>query len=321
MPDDHDKDAQMGPRPFWSGTIAFGLVSIPVRLFTANRGAGVSLRMLDSDGTPLARRYFCSKENVVLSRDDLVRGYEVEQGKFIEIEEEELEALAPDKSREIDLRRFVPVRDIDPMFFERAYFLMPDEGALKAYRLLAYSMEKMARAGVATVVMRGKEYLVAIIAEGGILRAETLRFADELRTPEDIGLPVVEASQSTDSHLEKIMQDLSVKKLDKKQLTDEYSQKLQALVDKKLASGEDIVFEAEGAAEAESEGAEVIDLMQVLKERMESGDSSSKDKAPDASVDKNMTKKELYERAQELEIPRRSNMSKQELLAALQNRT
>lgn len=318
MPQDKDKEAQMGPRPFWSGTIAFGLVSIPVRLFTANRGAGVSLRMLDSDGTPLSRRYFCSKENIVLSHDDLVRGYEIEPGKFIEIEDEELEALVPDKSREIDLRRFVPVSDINPMYFERAYFLIPDEGALKAYRLLAYSMDNLARAGVATVVMRGKEYLVAIIAEGGILRAETLRFADELRSPEDIGLPSVEVSQSADTHLAKIIQQLSVEKLNKKQLMDEYSQKLKALVEKKLESGDDIVYEA-GEEEPEPEGAEVIDLMQVLKERLEGRDSTSEDKANNGSVDESMTKKELYERAQELDIQGRSDMSKRELLEALQN--
>lgn len=312
------EDINIGPRPFWSGSIAFGLVSIPVRLYTANRGGGISLRMTDHDGTPLARRYFCSKENRMLSREDLVRGYEIERQKFIEIDEEELEALEPEKSREIDLRRFVPVEDVEPMFFQRAYFLIPEEGAVKAYRLLAYSMEKLARAGVATVVMRGREYLVAIIAEGGVLRAETLRFVDELRTPDDVGLPSLpDIKASLEKQARDAVDSLSVEKLNKDKLTDTYTQKLRKLIDRKLASGEDVV---QGADEEEPEQAEVIDLMQVLKERLEASSSRAGEKEESDTAIDELSKKELYEQAKKLKVPGRSKMSRQALLKAVQKR-
>ena len=184
------------PRSFWSGTIAFGLVSIPVSLYVASRSGGISLRMVDEDGTPLRRRYFCSKDGEPLEADDIVRGYEVEKDRFVIVKDEELEALAPEKSREIDLKRFVPLAQIDPIWFERGYFLAPDKGAMKAYRLLANTMEQEGRAGIATFVMRGKEYLVAIIGQQGLLRAETLRFHDELRTPDDVGLPTLDKADA-----------------------------------------------------------------------------------------------------------------------------
>src|SRR5512143_3185211 len=179
---------QEQPHAFWSGIIAFGLVSLPVSLFPAHSGK-VALKMVDAKGTLLRRQYFCGNDHRPLERDDIVRSYEIEKYHYVVVEDEELEALEPKKSREIDLKRFVPLSSINPVYFERAYFLVPDGDTTKAYRLLAKSMEDEQRAGIATFVMHGRDYLMAIIAEGGILRAETLRFHDELRTPEQIGLP------------------------------------------------------------------------------------------------------------------------------------
>src|SRR5512139_2927124 len=176
------------PHAFWSGIIAFGLVSLPVSLFPAHSGK-VTLKMVDDKGTLLKRQFFCDNDNRPLERDDIVRGYEIQKHQYMVVEDEELEALEPKKSREIDLKRFVPLSSINPIYFERAYFLVPDSDTTKAYRLLAKSMEDEQKAGIATFIMRGKDYLVAIIAEGGILRAETLRFHDELRTPEQVVLP------------------------------------------------------------------------------------------------------------------------------------
>lgn len=176
-------------RPFWSGVITFGLVSMPVSLFPANRQTRISLRMLSADGNPLSRRYYAPLTGHELSDRQMIRGYEIEKDEYIAVTDEELERLAPEKSRAIDLLRFVDAQQILPMYFERAYFLIPGEASEKAYRLLATTMEKTKRAGIATFVMRGKEYLVAILAENGILRAETLRFADEIRFPKDVGLP------------------------------------------------------------------------------------------------------------------------------------
>jgi len=178
-----------GMRPFWSGTISFGLVTVPVALYAATKARAVGLKMIGPDEAPVRRRYVCSKDEKPLDQDEIVRGYEIEKGKFVTVSEEELEAVEPRKTREIDLQLFVDLDDIDPMFFQRAYYLVPSSGTNKAYRLLAEVMEKKRQAGIATFVMRAKEYLVAIIAENGILRAETLRFADEVRSAADVGLP------------------------------------------------------------------------------------------------------------------------------------
>ena len=339
--DDNDDQEVVRPRPFWSGTIAFGLVSLPVSLFPANRGGSLSLKMVDDGGTPLRRRYFCEKEQKALEREDIVRGYEFEKNHYVVVQDEELEALAPEKSREIDLRRFVALSEISPMFFERAYFLVPDEGATKAYRLLAKSMEDEQRAGIATFVMRDKEYLVAIIAEKGILRAETLRFHDEIRTAEYVGLPEIQKPDKAQvSRMQKAMKPLTEKKLDRSDLIDRHTRKVMDYVETKLRSGKDVVKAPEDEAEEYAEEDNVIDLMQVLKERLkgeasrESGDGERKPekqaggdgrKHPaGASVQhetlEDSTKDELYERAKELHIPGRSGMSKQQLIEALSKR-
>ena len=135
------------------------------------------------------RRYFCSADGEALTNDDIVRGYENDDGSFTIVDDEELDALAPRKSRDIDLRRFVAREEIPRQLLERPYVLAPAGESTKAYHLLAATMEKPGRAGIATFVMRGKEYLAAIFAEGGTLRAVTMRFATELRTPDDVGLP------------------------------------------------------------------------------------------------------------------------------------
>lgn len=349
------KTSVSGPRPFWSGTIAFGLVSLPVGLLPANRSKPVSLRMIDDSGTPLARRYFCEKEERALTHDQLVRGYEVEKNEFVVIEDRELDELAPEKSQEIDLKRFVALDEIDPMFFERAYFLTPEKGATKAYRLLASSMEDAGRAGIATFVMRGKEYLIAIVAEKGILRAETLRFHDELRTPEDVGLPDIndqKADRAQVRAFEKSIEALTQDQLDREALEDRHSQQILERVREKLKKGEDVIDAPQAPEDEAEQGGEVIDLMQVLKQSLARGHSPVTESPPrrksKAKDSKEAAKKkpsarkpirkprpaarrqsasgselagasraDLYQRAQQLGIAGRSNMSKEQLIKAI----
>lgn len=256
------------PHAIWSGIIAFGLVSIPVSLFPAiTGGSGGSLRMVDRDGTALRRQYFCEREDVAIDNDEIVRGYEVERDRFVIVEDAELEALAPEKSQEINLTRFVALAEINPVYFERAYFLVPDKGAIKAYRLLAKSMQDEQRAGIATFVMRDKEYLVAIVAQDGILRAETMRFHDELRMPADIGLPEradvdLELVQAFAQAIAAHRQDA----LNRDDLADIESQKLREYAESKVRSGRDVIAPAD---EESAEGpSDVIDLMQVLQQRL-----------------------------------------------------
>ncbi|HSJ06305.1 MAG TPA: Ku protein [Longimicrobiales bacterium] len=268
MPETDEREADIGPRSFWSGTITFGLVSIPVELYPAHRSSRVSLRMVSPEGTPLERRYFCAREERELDWGEIVRGYELEKGSFVVVTDDELEKLAPDRTRDIDLRRFVPANDIDPMHFERAYFLTPGGNSTKAYRLLAATMEKTGRAGIATFVMRGKEYLIAILAENGILRAETLRFADEVRTPDDVGLPEpARASATAVKKIEKAIRSLTRDALDESQLEDAASARLIDLARRKAEEGEDVVAAPDVEAAPPADG--VLDLMAVLKRSLE----------------------------------------------------
>jgi DNA end-binding protein Ku len=328
-----ERGSTRGLRPLWSGTLSFGLVSIPVRLFAANRSGGIALRMVDAEGMLLRRRYFCSREERALSADEIERGYEVEKDRFVTLSDTELESLAPKKSREIDLKRFVPVDQIDPVYFERAYFLVPEEGSPKAYRLLARTMEGRGRAGIATFVMRGKEYLVAILGEKGLLRAETLRFHDELRSPGEVGLPAAKALDH--KWLERIktaMTGLTSDALDREALSDRHARRLRELIDRKLETGIDVVpaLVADEPEEPEDEESDMVDLMQVLmrslmepqerrqtaSEDSEGGQGSTSRPAPALAE---RSKAELYTLAKERHISGRSRMSKQQLVKAIRD--
>ncbi len=320
-----DGGGPSGPRPFWSGSLTFGLVNVPVRLYSAVRTTGTSLRMVSPEGRPLEQRYVCPAEGRPVSRDEIVRGYDVsdpeEEGKeFVTVTEEELEGLQPRKSREIDLRRFVPVDDLDPVFFERAYFLSPAEGSTKAYRLLARVMEDTGRAGVATFVMRSKEYLVAILARDGVLRAETMRFHDEIRTREHVGLPEpVDAPDARVAALVSAVEALKADELDRSELEDRGDEALEALVARKRKGGRDVVDLPEEERERGARGAQVIDLIEVLRRSLEGGDDAPDGRPVRAAGDDlgDRTRDELYVRAQELDIPGRSSMKKAELVEAI----
>jgi DNA end-binding protein Ku len=322
-------DAAHGPRAFWSGTLTFGLVSVPVDLFPAVRPRRVALRTLGPEYQPLVRRYFCSADGQPLSREDIVRGYENADGSFSVVSDDELDALEPRKSRDIDLRRFVAREEIPRPLLERPYVLAPAGESTKAYRLLAETMERSGKAGIATFVMRGKEYLAAIFAEGGTLRAVTMRFADELRTPRDVGLPAVQrASADRREEMERALAELTADELDLSLLEDEYGRAVLKLAEAKRDAGRDVVEIEEAAPAEDDESADIIDIMAVLKERMGAARAPARAggaRPPgrtreDEGAGEDLSaksKKELYERAKALDVPGRSSMSRDELLAAL----
>lgn len=318
-------DAAHGPRAFWSGTLTFGLVSVPVDLFPAVRSRRVALRTLGPEYQPLVRRYHCSADGKPLTRDDIVRGYENDDGSFAVVADDELDALEPRKSRDIDLRRFVARDEIPRQLLERPYVLAPAGESTKAYRLLAETMERSGKAGIATFVMRGKEYLAAIFAVGGTLRAVTMRFADELRTPGDVGLPPVRrAPAKRREEMERALAELTVDEVDLGLLDDEYGSAVLKLAEAKRRAGRDVV-EIEEMPPEDEESADVIDIMAVLKERMGAARAPARadtkraahaeGPAPDDLAGK--SKKELYERAKALGLPGRSSMSRDELMLAL----
>ncbi|HEX7236771.1 MAG TPA: Ku protein [Gammaproteobacteria bacterium] len=326
-----ERESAPNPRAFWSGTLTFGLVSVPVDLYPAVRPRRTALRMLGPDDQPLTRRFFCSLDLKPLTQDDIVRGYENDDGSFTIVTDEELDALAPRKSRDIDLRRFVKREEIPRQLLERPYVLAPAGDSTKAYHLLAETMERSGKAGIATFVMRGKEYLAAIFAEGGSLRAVTMRFATELRTPDDVGLPsVVRAPAERRQEMERALAELTEDELDLQLLDDEYATTLRELAEAKSDAGRDVVEIEEAPPEDEQESADVIDIMAVLKERMGGAERKPARAQPTRAADRrgaargaghdalsDMSKKELYERAQKLGLPGRSGMSREALIAAL----
>ena len=223
--------------------------------------------MLSPEGQPLSRQYYSEKSGRNLDADQMVRGYEIDKGKYVVVSDEELDRLAPEKSRDIDLKRFVPENSIPPVYFDRGYFLTPAANSEKAYKLLAETMEKDEKAGLATFVMRGKEYLVAIFSDHGILRAETMRFADELRSPADVDLPKKpKVPKATVNKFEKLISNKSKKQFSGAKLKDEQTQQLLKLVKKKSASRKNIV-EVETEERDRNQG-KVIDLVAVLKKSL-----------------------------------------------------
>ena len=272
---DNEVDTQDYGRPFWTGTVSFGLVNVPVGMFPANRSINASLRMVTVGGTPLRRHYYDQKGKP-LEYQDIERGYEYEKGKFVVIDDDELERLAPEKTGNIDLRVFCERPEIDPMYFERAYFVVPTGNNNKAYRLLAQVMEETNLAGVATFVMRAKEYIAAIFAENGILQAETLRFADELRTPKTVGLPEPARVSSKDvSKFEKVITRLSKASFDEDELENRAVVKLFDIIEKKAEKEEDVFELPKKAAADEAPASDTLDLMAAIEASLKKGKRKS----------------------------------------------
>ncbi|PRQ09898.1 non-homologous end joining protein Ku [Enhygromyxa salina] len=253
------------PSPFWSGTITFGMVTIPVSLVSATRSsAGVSLRQLAPDGAPLRRQYVCPDHERALEPDEIARAYELDSGQYVIMTDDELDALAPEASHDIELRQFVDRAALSPMLFERPYFLLPDSESTKPYHLLAQVLEATGRAGIATFVMRGHQHVVAIVADDQLLRAQTLRFVSELRTPATIGLPSPpdDLDEAQIQRLRAVIRAHTATEIAESELEDEARAQVLALAEQKLAEHRDVV---QVPSDEPGPDAEIIDLMRVLQ--------------------------------------------------------
>jgi DNA end-binding protein Ku len=259
---------------FWSGSLSFGLVNVPVLVFPASRHSGVRLRMISPDGALLERRYCCSRDGKKVTQYEIVRGFENDDGSYIIVTDDELEDLEPQKTREIDLREFVQLSEISPAFLERGYYLTPLKEATKAYVLLAEAMEKSQRAGIATFVMREREYMVAIFARNGILCAETLRFNDEVRDPGTIGLPEPKPAPRRDVAIfERSIDALFRRELPQDALADVDTQKLRTIIAKKKRAGEDLIRLAHESDNGDSEESD-IDLLETIRQSLRRADQA-----------------------------------------------
>src|SRR5687767_1006458 len=175
------------PRAIWSGAISFGLVNIPVKLYSAVSRKTVRFHQLDRDDNQrIQQKRVNPRSGREVPYEQLVKGYEVGPDRYVVITPEELDALEPEKTRTIDIEAFVDLDQIDPIFYDHPYYLVPDTGATKAYRLLVDAMEESGKVAIARVVLRSKEHLVALRPKDGILTMETMLFADEVMPPDDL---------------------------------------------------------------------------------------------------------------------------------------
>jgi len=250
------------PSAIWTGSISFGLVTVPVRMISATRSLDVRFHQLE-EGTGSRIRYkrVSEQSGEEVPNDRIVKGYELEAGRYVVVEADELASLKPKANRQIEIEDFVDLADIDPVYFEQPYYLIPDKENAKAYRLLVDVMDELGKVAIGRFVLRSKEALVAIRPVDGALVLETMRFADEVLAA-DRAQPLAEPA-SEPSEREKDMAKQLVNSLtasfDPEKYHDEYREELLALIEKK-AAGEEIV----AAPEAE-EPAKVLDLMAALE--------------------------------------------------------
>jgi DNA end-binding protein Ku len=266
----------MPPHSIGSGTISFGLVAIPIRLYTAASSASVSFNLLHATcGSRIRQQTFCPACNQTVERTALVKGYEVLKDQYVRVTDDELKALEGEASKTIDIAEFVPLPQVDPIYFEKTYYLGPDKGGEKPYRLLADAMAKSEQVAVAKFIMRGKETLVLIRAAQGGLMLHTMYFADEVR---DFG--EIERGQSAkigDREMElalQLIKGLASEAFQPEQYKDEYRQRVLDLVNSK-AEGKQLT-----AAPAVAERPRVVDLMAALKESLAKGGRKPPTKAP-----------------------------------------
>ena len=250
------------PRSIWSGAISFGLVNVPVKLFTAVRKKDVRFNQLhEPDGARINQKRYCSKEDKEVPYDEIVKGYEISPGNYVLIEPEELEALDPKATHTIDIEDFVRLDDIDPLFFDSSYYLVPDNRGAKAYRLLLTAMQDAGMVGIARVVMRTKQYLSAVRPVGDALVLTTMNFSDEVMGAEELdGLPGsdVEPSDREIEMANRLIESLSTE-FEPEKYQDDYRERVLELIEQK-AEGKEIVAQPET-----TQAAPVVDLMAALE--------------------------------------------------------
>ena len=250
------------PSAIWTGTISFGLVTVPVRAVSATRSRDVRFNQLeDSTGARIRYRKVSEQTGDEVPNEKIVKGYEVSPGQYVTVTDDEMRALAPKASRTIDIEDFVDLDRIDPIYFEQPYYLAPDPNSVRPYRLLVEAMTDLRKVAIGRIVMRSKERLVAIRPYEGLLCLETMRYEDEVVPVGDVIGPLEEDSEPAERELEMARQLVASLEADfaPDKYHDTYREELLSLIDKK-AAGEEIV-----ARPAAEEPGKVLDLMAALE--------------------------------------------------------
>ena len=270
-------------RGLWKGAISFGLVNVPVELFSAHkRSAEVSLTMLDQrDLAPVGYKRVNKATGKEVPWDDVVKGYEYEDDKYVVLSEEDFRRANPDASKTVDIVAFVDLADIAPLYFDTPYFLAPGKRGEKAYALLRDAMAQAGKAGIASVVIRTKQYLAAVVPQGEMLILNTLRYHKELKDAEDVDLPeklkgAKVSSKELDMAL-RLIEDMA-DEWQPERYRDTYHEDLMKRIEEKIKAGQTEEITEPEKEERPAKGAQVVDLMALLRKSVEGGGRKAAEK-------------------------------------------
>ena len=267
-------------RALWKGSIAFGLVNIPVELHTAVRDSRPHFRMLHAeDKSPVRFERVCQREGKPVAWDELVKGYEYEKGRFVVLTKDDFKSAALEKNRAIDIRSFVKPEEIDDRFFESAYFLVPPKGAERAYALLREAIRETGLVGIATIVLRDAQHLAAVEVAKDALVLTLMRYAEELVDVSEYRFPHATDVRKPELQMARTLVENLADKWDPSQYTDTYRENLMKIIKAKLKGKEAHLVE-----HVEPQNAEVVDLMERLRRSLEgAGGAKGKKKAARAT--------------------------------------
>ena len=254
----------MAARSIASLSLSFGLVSIPVKLYSATESsASVRFNMLDKDGARLKQQYVSEKDQHVVERAEMVKGYEFEKDRFVIFQPEELKALQESPSHTIDIVAFIPDKAIDPIFYDKAYYLAPDKRGGKPYNLLIQAMRESGRVALAKWAWKAKQYVVQVRpAEDGLVLQQLL-YADEVRSMKELDIEKAPAKPAELKLALQLIEQIAVDDYDPEAYKDEEKERIKAAIDEKIAGRE--IVAAEAPEHGESGGAQVIDIVEALK--------------------------------------------------------
>jgi DNA end-binding protein Ku len=252
----------MAARSIGSLTVSFGLVAIPVKLYSATQSANaISFNLLHKTcGSRLRQQYICQKEGVVVERDDMVKGYEFAKDQYVRFTPEEIKALEEVGTHSVDISEFVPIESIDPVYFDKTYYLAPDKGAAKPYALLTEALKQTGRCGVGRWAARGKGYLVILRPIGDVLAMQQLHYAADVRRASEVDIPKPEVKPAELKLAQQLIDQQTAERYDPDAYKDELRARIDAAIQKKVEGKEISVSEVAPQGEGK-----VIDLMEALR--------------------------------------------------------
>ena len=272
----------MAARSIASLSLSFGLVSIPVKVYSATESAsGVSFNLLHNCGSRLKQQYICIKENVPVERADMLKGYEFEKDRYVMFKPDELKALEDTARHTVDIISFIPLAAVDPIYYDKAYYLAPDKRGAKSYGLLVEAMRESGRCALARWVWKGKQYVVQVRPGEGGLILQQLLYADEVRSMKDLDIEKADIQKPELQLALQLINQISAESYDPAEFEDEEKKRVLAAIDEKIA-GKQIVV----SAEPEPAGGQIIDLMDALRASLASKKPQAKPAAAPAAEPK-----------------------------------